>query len=738
MVEKAEVEVKLRRDLGLFEITMIGIGPTIGTTIFVLAGLGARIAGPAILLALVLNFIVTIFTAMAYMELGSAFPETGGGYLWIKDSMPHPLGFLGGWMSWFGHCIVCSVYVLSFGLGIGWLLEAYNVSLGGLSVDILNKIFALLLCIVFIAINYRGTRTTGRWSGRVTITLIIVISIFLVFGFLATFGNSNLSASFSPFFKGANSFQQLTNVLIAMGFTFIVFEGYEIIAQCGEECKEPQKNIPKANWLCIGLSTMIFILVVFVAIGSTSQSFVEKQGEKAIAAASSAVVPRIGLELIVFGVSLGSIAALNSLLFSSSRVSFAMGRDGALPSPLGKLHKVRRTPYVAILTSGFIIMFMVVMLPIETIAASADIMFLLLFLFVNIAVIILRKKRADVKRGYLIPLFPLIPFLGIGTKFILAVSLYEYSPMAWYIAAGWIGLGLVVSYIYAKREEIVEVARVVEAIVPKPEKKYQILLPVADPTNTALVQFGSLLAKVEDADLSLLNIIEVPEALPLDAIDFTYVMEQRHALGKLRKIARDLGVRVTAEVLVSHKVFDSIVETIKERKVDLMILGWTGRWRKGRILGTNIDRFVQYAPCDVVVFKTAGLEEKIKRILVMNAPGWHVSHATGYAILLAKEHGAEITIFSAIQREEEEEKERIYSSRLAEMCKTHGVPYSEKMVRVKSIVEEVLAESEGYDLLVLGATKEWRFRQFAFGAVQDQIARRALCPVLMVRKVRRD
>ncbi|MGQ0797693.1 MAG: APC family permease, partial [Methanobacteriota archaeon] len=119
----AEVEVKFRRDLGLLDITMIGLGPTIGTTIFLLVGPGFAITGPSLLLAFGLNFVVTLFTAMAYMELGSAFPETGGGYLWVRHAMKDPWGFLGGWLSWFGHCIVGSFYIFGFGLGAVVLLE---------------------------------------------------------------------------------------------------------------------------------------------------------------------------------------------------------------------------------------------------------------------------------------------------------------------------------------------------------------------------------------------------------------------------------------------------------------------------------------------------------------------------------------------------------------------------------------------------------------------------------------
>src|SRR5438552_4962547 len=145
MAQARAVEVKFRRDLGLLDITMIGLGPTIGTTIFLLVGPGFAITGPSLVLAFGLNFVVTMFTAMAYMELGSAFPETGGGYLWIRRSMRDPWGFLGGWMSWFGRRIVASLYIYGFGFGIVLALRSLmivpSLALVGFDESALTKLF---------------------------------------------------------------------------------------------------------------------------------------------------------------------------------------------------------------------------------------------------------------------------------------------------------------------------------------------------------------------------------------------------------------------------------------------------------------------------------------------------------------------------------------------------------------------------------------------------------------------
>jgi len=754
----SEVEVKLRRDLGLLEIVMIGFGPTIGTTIFLLVGPGYFITGPSLVLAFVLNFLVTMFTAMAYMELGSAFPETGGGYLWVRRSMRDPWGFLGGWLSWFGHMVVASFYIFGFGLGAVTLIKVFagvpeiTVSIPGLVLgeDALIKIFAVAAAGVFIWLNYRGTKLTGRSETAVTVALIGIVVAFILFGLArVALSGASWTGNFTPFFRGTTGWEQFVTLFAAMGFTFIVFEGYEIIAQTGEEVKNPERNIPRAVFIVIGGSTAIFVLVAFVSIAlaggcePTQAACLLHVGPRgvegntnAIAEIAGTIMP-YGLPITAFGVALGAVAALNSLIFSSSRVAFAMGRDGTLPRVLSRLHPKKRTPHVAIALSGAIIILVTLSLDITRVAASADIMFLLLFLLVNWAVIVLRKTMPDVKRYYVTPFYPVIPIIGIVTKFVIAMSLWTIEAPAWFIALGWIGLGLGLHYLYQKKEVVAGVTRIVSSVLPVSRPRYRILVPVDDLEHSELVDFAGLVAQVEHGELTLLHVIEVPTTLPVDAIDRLYVSEVRWALGRLRRRAEDLGVDVKARVEVGHDVFAAILSNIEEEDIDLLVLGWKGGWRKGRILGTNVDRFVQEAPCDVVVFKSAGLKEKLDRILVMNAPEWHVSYATGYAILLAKKHQASITILSVVQTDLEAEKERGYSARLAEMCRTHGVPFEEKMVKARNVVDAVVAEAAGYDLLVLGASSEWRLTQFAFGPMQDQIARKTATPTLMVRKVRR-
>jgi amino acid transporter len=622
--EKDEgVEVKLRRDLGLFDITMIGVGAMVGAGIFVLTGIGTGVAGPGIILAFVLNGVVTLFTAMTYAELSSAIPEAGGGYLWVKKTMGKTAGFMCGWMSWFGHTIACSLYALAFGHYLRWLLEEYRVSLFGISHDLLAIIFAILIIVIFIAINYWGVESTGKTEGFITIAKLVILGVFIAFGIWAMLQKPDPWDNFVPFLNPKYGF---SGVIFAMGLTFIAFEGYEIIAQTGEEVKNPKKTLPKAIFISLAVVITIYVLVAIVALGNIPWEVLAKEREMAIVVAAKRFIPAFGGPIILVGGFFSAMSALNATIFSSSRVSFAMGRDRVLPSMLGRVHKNRRVPHNAIIISGIIIITMV-FLPIEAVAVSADVLFLLMFLFVNIAVIILREREPDLDRGYTMPWYPWIPIIGIITKLILAVYMFNYiselgvniGHISWAIAIIWIEVGALLYFAYRGRREIEkkEEFKPIIGLIPKISKeRYHVLLPIADMKDAKLVEFSALVSKVEDANMTLLNIIEIPRALPIDAIGFREVNEKMKAMEQLKKICKKESVKARAKVTISHTIAETIIDEVKDEHINLLVLGWRGYRTRGRMMGTNIDYIAQNAPCDVAVFRTKGFE-KLEKIMVL-------------------------------------------------------------------------------------------------------------------------
>jgi len=228
-----DTKVELSREMSLFSITMIGVGAMIGAGIFVLTGIAAGAAGPALILVFLLNGLITSLTAMGYAELGSTFPGAGGGYQWVKRSLPQPSGFLSGWMDWFAHSVACSLYALGFGAYFYLIIKMLNINIPFFSEEIVSKLLGVLIIIIFTYINYRGASETGKAGNIVTMIKILILGIFIIAGLISIFKNPTTSLShFRPFMP-----EGFTGVLFAMGLTFIAFEGYEIIVQAGEEVK---------------------------------------------------------------------------------------------------------------------------------------------------------------------------------------------------------------------------------------------------------------------------------------------------------------------------------------------------------------------------------------------------------------------------------------------------------------------------------------------------------------------
>lgn len=407
---KFSSEIRLSREMTLMDTTLIGVGAMIGAGIFVLTGIAAGVAGPALILAFALNGLVAVLTAMSYAELGSCYHDAGGGYLWVKEGLPRWNGFLSGWMSWFAHAVACSLYALGFGAYFDLVLHEFGWSMPHWGFLSPQKLLAVGIALLFAYVNYRGASETGKIGNLVTIAKLVILAIFVGFGLSIIFDRGSLSAALTPFMPNG-----WDGVFKAMGLTFIAFQGYEVIAQCSEEVRNPRKNIPLATFLALLIVVPIYILVAITALGTvqsgnmTPWDFLASHKETALVQVAQSFFIGGGVMLLVGGI-ISTMSALNATVYSSSRVAFAMGRDRNFPTFFSSVNKSRFTPHWSILASIVIVVLMAVSLPVEDVASAADLMFLLLFLQVNIAMIRLRKLRPDLDRGFIAPLILGYPF----------------------------------------------------------------------------------------------------------------------------------------------------------------------------------------------------------------------------------------------------------------------------------------------------------------------------------------
>ncbi len=257
-------EVQLSRDLGLFAVTMMGVGGMIGAGIFALSGIAAGVAGPAVVLVFVLNGAITFLTALAYAELGAAFPRAGGGYVWVKEGLGGGNGFLAGWMSWFGYVVAGALYAIAFG---GFALDGWHAAglpVGGLADGTLKSVFTATVIVVFTGLNFLGSKEAGAMGAAITVVKIAILGLFIAFGAAIMFSGHEWQFRYFDNFMPNG----IAGVLAGMGLTFIAFEGYEIIAQSGEEIIKPARNVPRGIFLSIAIAIVIYMAVGIVAVGA--------------------------------------------------------------------------------------------------------------------------------------------------------------------------------------------------------------------------------------------------------------------------------------------------------------------------------------------------------------------------------------------------------------------------------------------------------------------------------------
>jgi APA family basic amino acid/polyamine antiporter len=666
-------ERRLVRTLGLADVVMIGIAGMIGGSIFVLVGPAIGLAGSAVIVAFLINGIITLFTAMGYAELGSAMPEAGGGYLWVREGLPRPNAFISGWMAWFAHIVAGSLYAVGYGSFQYSLLQMLGIVgdqplFGIIPVD---KLIAVLSIAAFAYVNVKGASETGKLG--IIVTVIQLGTIFALIGAgLLTINNdpnwsSNFMSNFAPIGIGG--------IVAAMGLTFIAFEGYEIIVQTGEEVKNPRRNIPRAIFISLTLVVLLYCLVAFVSISALSPqdtggipawSFIGQNGDLGISKAAEIFLP-YGAFIILAGGIVSSLAALNATTYSSARVAFAMGRHYNLPHQLSNIHHKFKTPYVATIISAIIMAAMAYALPLTEIALACGVIFLLLFTQVNISVITIRRMYGDkLHYGFKTPFFPVIPLIGIFLKLGLAIFLLITQPTSWLITILWIAIGFAIYRIYIFRKEIEHYAPIVTSEGDLTRKHFRVLIPYTPDNPDRLTKYAIRVAKENDGEINILRVITVPNQTPLSA-GTAFTEYAAKAFEPLEKIIDKANIPNHYFVRISHDSTEAILSTIEEQRISLLITDYE-TLRNNKALQT-------LATCDMLAILIGGgsdeelvLEEVVakgeeiqnggegikKNLVVIYDGGDHSDMVLKTASWLERSGRFNITVFSIKKKEQQE------------------------------------------------------------------------------------
>ncbi len=730
------MEVRLSREMRLIDVTMIGVGAMIGAGIFVLTGIAAGVAGPALLIVFVLNGLVALLTAMAYAELGGAIHGAGGGYLWIKASLPDPSGFLSGWMDWFAHAVACSLYALGFGAYFKEVLSVAGVTEVSTRIFPLEIWLAVGACALFAVINYRGASETGKAGNVVTIGKIAIIGVFIAAGLWAMVNRPGWEGSFTPFMKNGWG-----GVLGAMGLTFIAFEGYEIIAQTSEEVDDPKRNVPRAVFLSLLIVIPIYLLVAFVAIGAVVPpagmaitDYLGEAKEIALVTAADQFMVGGGILLLVGGL-LSTISALNATIYSSSRVAFAMARDASLPNIVGRVHPTRGTPHWAIILSATLIIAMAIALPIEEVAAAASVMFLLLFGGVNVAVIRLRKLRPDLDRGFKVPFVPFTPILAVITMLIIAVFMARDYPMAWVAAGGWIVAGTVFYYGYARQREHAFQERV-QWMERLERKEYRVLVSIANAKSIpTLMETASALARDHDGTIVVVTVVEVPEGESL-LTGRAAARSRETLLNDAVAYAASRGVTATPVVKIARRISYAIVQTAREERCNFLIMGQpTGHSFLDRLVAGIVDRVLSRAPCHVGVVYGTITKDNIKGVLVPVTSGKNSKLAAELAHAFASWFEADTRVVTVLERGIERQTAEHQVTAARGTMESAGLKADLKVLHRREIGRGLAQSARPHELVLIGGPSTGPTAPLIGETVPVSIAKGGTNPVIVVRAV---
>ena len=451
--------------------------------------------------------------------------------------------------------------------------------------------------------------------------------------------------------------------------------------------------------------------------------------------AARQVMP-FGAYILHFAGLVSTISALNATIYSSSRVSFAMGRDRNLPPFFGKIDPQRRTPATAIFISGGLVVLMVTALPIKDVASAADIMFLMLFAMVNLTVIRLRKLRPDLDRGFKVPFMPLIPILGIACQALLAFSLFRLSPVAWLTVVVWIGAGLVFYLAYARTSEAMEEPELVlhEEIVTM--RRHSLLFPLDRKTRVEhLMPLVSAWAQENEAEVFALHVVRVPAQLSIRQ-GRMFLAEGKALLERVIAAAKEADIPVHSMIRLGRDEVKGIFRTARQRRASLMVLDWRGYTRsQGRRFGHVIDRLVDNPPCNVAVVSHKGLDG-VKRILVPASEGPHAALAASLAAQLGVHFDASVTMLNICTRELTPEEQKHRLERLKAITVGMDFPFIYQVLPATDTIEGILAQAVDYDLVLVGAARRRPFDRILFGNISERLA--AQCPKTVIMVKRRD
>lgn len=409
-------KAELKRVLGLFEITLSGIGIILGAGIYALIGEAAGLAGNAVWLSFAISSLVALLTALAYAELSSMFPRASAEYEYTLQAFSRFPAFVIGWLIIFSGVIGAATVSLGFA---GY----FRALTGAPLMPTALALVALLAVLIFAGI---------KQSARVAIAFTMIEAVGLIFVIIVGI----------PHLGSVNYLEMpfgFSGVFQASALIFFAFIGFEDMVKLSEEAKEPERNIPRGLILAISASIILYILVALCATSVLGWQELSSSAAPFSDIAHAALGPNASIVISVMALFATTNTVLLMLL-AASRIIFGMAESSSLPQILASVYPGTGTPWAAIILVTALCMAFVSLQDISFVANVNNFTVFLTFIVVNAALIALRYKRPETVRPFRVPFsfgrLPILPILGI------AVNVFLMLQLSWSAIA--LGTGLTV------------------------------------------------------------------------------------------------------------------------------------------------------------------------------------------------------------------------------------------------------------------------------------------------------
>ena len=448
--EAGKNDTALKKELGAFDLSMLGIGAIIGTGIFVLTGVAAaEHAGPALILSFVLSGLACVFAALSYAEFASTVPVSGSAYTYSYATFGELIAWILGWDLILEYGLASSAVASGWsgyfqgllgGFGIHFpkaLTSAYDPA-HGTFVDLP----AILIVLLITFLLTQGVKKSAKFNSIIVIVKLIVVFIFIGVGVWYV-----KPANWTPFMPFGFS-----GVTTGAATVFFAYIGFDAVSTAAEEVRNPQRNMPIGIIASLLVCTVLYIIVSGILTGIVPYQLLDVKNPVAFA------LNYIHQDWVAGLISVGAIAGITTVLlvmiYGQTRLFYAISRDGLLPKIFSKIDKKKQTPVVNSWITALLVSIFSGFVPLSKLAKLTNIGTLFAFMTVSIGILYLRKTNGVPKTGFRVPLVPWIPLLAFVFCGYLALQL---PALTWISFFSWLVIGLFVYFGYGRKHSTLNV-----------------------------------------------------------------------------------------------------------------------------------------------------------------------------------------------------------------------------------------------------------------------------------------